>query len=306
MPAQEFRAASLPAGHRCDRRANKFRCDRRASEIHNYRRAGLYPKRRFAGAPTGGRRASLFLLPKCSLQIRSRGLSEWPTGEVNMNLAKSYALPLILLTICSTNATAQPEHPARARPSTLESVVQPARSTLRAPTAEEINNEGSIYADAQQYEKAIEQFKLAISLNPRLFEAHTNLGHVHAWNGQFDEAIAALKEAAQIDPSNAKAHFNLGRVYYRAGQAAEAIRSLEQAIALKPAYDEAEMALRRAVELQPDLAQAQYNLGALYATLKNKRAALAVQATLRHIDPELGRKLFNEIHQDKILAVSRK
>jgi tetratricopeptide (TPR) repeat protein len=39
------------------------------------------------------------------------------------------------------------------------------------------------YTDAEQYEKAIEQFKLAISLKPELFPAHNNLGFVYAQVG---------------------------------------------------------------------------------------------------------------------------
>jgi hypothetical protein len=92
-----------------------------------------------------------------------------------MYRARSYALTLILLTICATVSRAQQQQqgqPSLVRSSPAErAATELPGASLRTQTAEEINNAGCLSMDARQYEKAIEQFKLAISLKPQLFFA---------------------------------------------------------------------------------------------------------------------------------------
>jgi tetratricopeptide (TPR) repeat protein len=71
-------------------------------------------------------------------------------------------------------------------------------------------------------------------------------------------------------------------------------------------YDAAVKTLRRALELDPNFAQAQCNLRSLYAAVRDKRAALALHSTLKRLDAELGKKLFGEIHRDKLFDASKK
>jgi len=107
---------------------------------------------------------------------------------------------------------------------------------------------GAAGADPQQ---VIGEFRKAIQLRPDYAEALNNLGLVYTQTGDDERAIASFREATRRRPDFADAHGNLGAVL-TALDAVEAVRELE-----------------KAVELQPGLLRAQYNLALAYAASPN-------------------------------------
>ena len=61
-------------------------------------------------------------------------------------------------------------------------------------------------------DKAIMEYKKAITINPNFVEAYNELGEMYVYckKGMLDEAIAEFKKAITIDPDYAEAHYNLG------------------------------------------------------------------------------------------------
>jgi adenylate cyclase len=59
---------------------------------------------------------------------------------------------------------------------------------------------GNIYTYQKQHEKAITEYKLAITLNPNFAQAHASLARSMAYSGRFDEAISLMKKALRLDP----------------------------------------------------------------------------------------------------------
>lgn len=55
-------------------------------------------------------------------------------------------------------------------------------------------------------ERAIELFREAASLNPRLHQAYRNIGTIHFNDGQYEEALVELDRTLEIDPRNQEAH----------------------------------------------------------------------------------------------------
>ena len=142
---------------------------------------------------------------------------------------------------------------------------------------------GRLSYDGHEYEKAIQDFKQAIQLDPRFARAYDNLGLCYYYENQNDLAVANyeraialdresghpspwpylnlaiteqflnrlpdaennLREAIRLDPAFAKAHFQLGTILEDKGHLDEALRELQDAARLDPAYPEPHMAIAR-------------------------------------------------------------
>jgi tetratricopeptide (TPR) repeat protein len=119
------------------------------------------------------------------------------------------------------------------------------------------------------------------------WEAHflQNEGAIHAELGQFDMAIEVYNEAIQADPSNARSYFYLGKVYATQGMPGESKEMMDRATALNPSYrpfanltlgvamagsgdyESAAVYFAAALEADPELGLAAYNLGLSLANL---------------------------------------
>ena len=85
---------------------------------------------------------------------------------------------------------------------------------------------GVSYYYARQPDKAIEQLRKTLELDPGYFWAHHVLGEVYAQRGQYREAVSQLQEG--IEPSHGNPHFlaMLGYGHARAGDRKEAVKIL--------------------------------------------------------------------------------
>ncbi len=95
----------------------------------------------------------------------------------------------------------------------------------------------------KKYDHAITCFELAINLNPDYATARVNLGSAYHAKRDFNRAIASFDEAISTDAGNAQAYNNLG-------------------IALADMLNlvESESALRQSILIEPDYAEAHFNL----------------------------------------------
>jgi tetratricopeptide (TPR) repeat protein len=98
------------------------------------------------------------------------------------------------------------------------------------------NNLGAAYYGKGAWDKAIEEYKKAISLRPRYADAYNNLGAAYAGKGMYDEAIAAHKQALAIRPDLLRAHLNLGVSYDKKGELDAAIEQYRAVLALDAGY----------------------------------------------------------------------
>jgi tetratricopeptide (TPR) repeat protein len=112
--------------------------------------------------------------------------------------------------------------------------------------------------------------------------AYNNRGLVYYKSGQFDKAVADFREAVTLRSSYIDAYSNLGMAFYKIGRLDEAIENFDKAIALDSAYykaynnramafgamgkfDKAVQDYNRVIALKPSSPQAYYNLGVLHA-----------------------------------------
>ena len=98
--------------------------------------------------------------------------------------------------------------------------------------------------------------KRAISLDPNLPQAHSNLGLELVNIGELDNAISSYKEALKLDPNYAEAHNNFGQVMEIKGNLDKAMNLYQKAIDLKPDYSEAYFNLGNALKEKKEIYKA--------------------------------------------------
>lgn len=115
---------------------------------------------------------------------------------------------------------------------------------------------GVRYAEDFDYQRAIEEFKEAVKINPNYAKAYNCIGNGYQSLRNSQEAISYYKKAVQIDPNYVKAYNNLGGEYF----------SLKQ-------YQEAIACVEKALQMNPNDAQNYYNLGLAYSFLEKPQQA---------------------------------
>ena len=86
----------------------------------------------------------------------------------------------------------------------------------------------------KDHDKAIEQWREAIRLDPSLARAHLDLGIALRGKGQLGEAIPLLRESVRLDPKNGTAYADLGDALQEQGDLDGALAAYQAALALVP------------------------------------------------------------------------
>ena len=164
------------------------------------------------------------------------------------------------------------------------------------------DNLGFTYERLGQNAKALEEFNIAVKLQPRDYRALANLGVALAKFGFYNESILALKKSIEIMEYH-KTYDKLGLVYVEIGKADLAIEQFKKAIEINPRYAKAhndlatvygrigefDLALQEfneAISIDKDYADAHYNLGILLEFLGKKEEAIKEFRVAASLEPE--------------------
>jgi tetratricopeptide (TPR) repeat protein len=146
-------------------------------------------------------------------------------------------------------------------------------------------------ADAEgKRDDAIRHYQKAVDIAPDFYLAHNNLGSDYQNKSDFPNARKEFERVVQLNQSDAAAYFNLSNVYMLTGQLTEAQQYLDEGLRRQPdsalgqfllgsldlrlkKLPQAELALRRAIELSPTMAQARLQLVNLLLEQGRKDAA---------------------------------
>jgi len=112
------------------------------------------------------------------------------------------------------------------------------KSIELGPTAEAHTFLGWTYSFKRQYERAIEECRRAIAVDPTFGNPYNDIGAYLIELGRLDEAIPWFEkaiEASRYDPRHFP-HFNLARIYVKRYEYGKAIRHLREALELEPRY----------------------------------------------------------------------
>ncbi len=156
---------------------------------------------------------------------------------------------------------------------------------------EDLAERGISYYDQGMINKAIEEFKEVLELDPEDVETHYHLGNAYADNEMSDEAIQAFKKAIELKPDFIDAYLSLSTLYLDTDLIDEAISLCKQAISANPddsflcfhlgeaysrnkQYKEAINAFNNAISINPMDPETQYRLAESYYQTKQYDMAL--------------------------------
>jgi tetratricopeptide (TPR) repeat protein len=180
---------------------------------------------------------------------------------------------------------------------------------------------GDAYADLGREAEAVKALEQAVKVKPDFAEALFGLSGIYFKVGRLGDALGAARRVVRLRPDFAEAYANLGVTCNALGAYRDAEEALTNSVKLRPVgrvyqqlgfalyklgkFEKAAAAYKRATLLEPDSAQARYNLGIVSLELRLKAEALKQHKKLLSLDGQLARRLYGEIYKDKILDVSR-
>jgi tetratricopeptide (TPR) repeat protein len=127
-------------------------------------------------------------------------------------------------------------------------IAHPAPDALDPFIAGKLANEhfrvGNLYLQFNMNDEAIEEYRKAVKLHPKLPDIHTKLGIALRNKGLVEEAIVHFVKAKAINPSYGPAWVQLGLSYYMEGLTGLAFEEWEKALERMPDLKEAENYLR--------------------------------------------------------------
>jgi tetratricopeptide (TPR) repeat protein len=133
----------------------------------------------------------------------------------------------------------------------LENKIEPAQEqyrralTLDPRAAVAANNLAWLYAErGERLDEALRLIKAAKLQLPNNAQVSDTMGWVYYRTEATSLAIGALRQAAQQDPSDPAIHYHLGLSYFKHGDRPEARQELERALSINPRFDAADDARR--------------------------------------------------------------
>jgi Tfp pilus assembly protein PilF len=112
-----------------------------------------------------------------------------------------------------------------------------AKKLALANSAKEHLANGRSYLLSGQLNEAISELSTAVSLDPKLSEAHNLLGVAYDKKGLVDRAKDSYERAVKVEPEDAQTLNNLGFSLYQSGNYRAAVDRLKRAVKLAPTDD---------------------------------------------------------------------
>lgn len=146
------------------------------------------------------------------------------------------------------------------------SAVDPSQIQLKNLTGDEQsdsavswNNLGSVYAQKQQWVKALSCYQKSVQLEPNFAKGYRNLARVYQKLGTSSKASLYWYEAFILEPEQVKVeeYFNLAKNLLEQGQVNKAIACLRRTVERKPSFSKAHLILGKLLESQGKSTEAQ-------------------------------------------------
>ncbi|MCS7227936.1 MAG: tetratricopeptide repeat protein, partial [Endomicrobia bacterium] len=102
-----------------------------------------------------------------------------------------------------------------------------------------------IYAKERLFDKAVENYLIAVKLNPNSYAAYNNLGNIMFLTNNRTQAIEFYKKSIEINPTQVDARVNLGILYYYEGKLNLAAEQFNEVLKLQPNNEKAIVYLKK-------------------------------------------------------------
>lgn len=249
------------------------------------------------------------------LTLAQTALARWPTGPAHHTVAVELMLvgrtdeawPHLRAAILETPRAHYTMGVALMDNERWAEAVEHLQAFVRAePSLEQVVSARSLMGQAWlrqgRPEAAIEQFRLALDMNPFELDAHVGLGDGLGQQGHFVEAIDHYRAFLAARPDNVTVLTNLGRALATIGREAEGIDAFRRVLTLDPqnsqaarnlsllllnqgSYAEAATYARRVVQARPADAVGHDLLGMALAELSQWDESIAELREACRLDP---------------------
>lgn len=108
--------------------------------------------------------------------------------------------------------------------------------SLNPNSARALNLRGVAHFHLKNYRTAEEQFKQALTLHSSYAEAYTNLGSVYFATRQLEKAREMFEKSLELSPDSIPAHYSLGTLLLFLGEVEEGLRHLARGVELDPKF----------------------------------------------------------------------
>ena len=127
-----------------------------------------------------------------------------------------------------------------------------------------------------KYEEALEDYDIAIELQPTFAEAWIGKGVVYENLKRYEDSLNAYEKAIKLNDNMTEAWIGKGVVFFSLGQ-----------------YDNSQRAFNKVIKLEPDLDKGWYNLACIFSIKGQKEEALL------HLKKAIKRNSFNKTRAEK-------
>jgi len=135
---------------------------------------------------------------------------------------------------------------------------------------------GNEFFKAGDADNAMEEYQIALGLNPNNVEAHLKLGFLlYNVKAKFKEGMAHYSRAIQLDPDNPRIHHDLGMALLHQEKFDQAIRHLSEALRRMP----------QGIDKQYNAVNMHYNLGLALFYKENFKQSIVHLSEAVRLDP---------------------
>ena len=163
--------------------------------------------------------------------------------------------------------------------------------------------QGTGYSDTKQFDEAIDCYKRALKINPRLADAHSNIGNALQEKGDIEGSLKSYQSALKIDADHFGAHGNMAFALQTNGDLEGAIASYRLALKANPNneellnnmgiafakkgdFDAAIKSYNAALNIKPDYPEVYNNMGLCLADQGQADAAIKSYQRALKIRPD--------------------
>ncbi|OBU37438.1 tetratricopeptide repeat protein [Photobacterium phosphoreum] len=181
-------------------------------------------------------------------------------------------------------------------------------------------NLGLAYSQKGEPDKAIEQYKKVLAVDPNRVNTLYYLGTTYAYKGELDEAIEQYNKALAVDPTDVHTLSNLGTAYAHKGELDDAIEQYKKALAIAPTdvhtlsnlgltyskndeLDEAIEQYNKALAVDPKNVNTLSNLGLAYS--QKGELDNAIETYVNCIKYTCYDKNFSNTNKDLIIKINK-